>query len=66
MNTEGPVRFATFLLVPAGLILIALYPPIALLAIFGSYALSGPLFALLRHSRRGQRRTAEAGPEGQD
>jgi CDP-diacylglycerol---serine O-phosphatidyltransferase len=56
INSEGPVRFATFLLVPLGFILIALYPPTALLVIFGSYALSGPLFWLLKRARRGQRR----------
>jgi CDP-diacylglycerol--serine O-phosphatidyltransferase len=65
LNTEGPVRFATFLLVPLGFILIALYPPIALLAIFGTYALSGPLFWLLRH-RRKQQRAAETGGEAGD
>jgi len=56
LNSEGPVRFATFLLVPLGFILIALYPPTALLAIFGTYALSGPLFWVLKRMRRGQRR----------
>jgi hypothetical protein len=55
------VRFATFLLVPLGFILIALYPPTALLVIFGGYALSGPLFALLRFRRKQQRGTVEAG-----
>ena len=60
LDAEGPVRFATFLLVPAGFIMIALYPPYALLAIFGIYALSGPLFAILR-LRRKQHRVAEAG-----
>ena len=56
LDAEGPVRFATFLLVPLGFILIALYPPTALLAIFGTYALSGPLFWVLKRMRRGQRR----------
>jgi CDP-diacylglycerol--serine O-phosphatidyltransferase len=56
LNAEGPVRFATFLLVPLGFVLIALYPPTALLAIFGTYALSGPLFWVLKRLRRGQRR----------
>jgi CDP-diacylglycerol---serine O-phosphatidyltransferase len=64
VDTEGPVRFATFLLVPLGFILIAIKPAIALLAIFGSYALSGPLFALLRSRRRHQHRATEpGGPE---
>jgi CDP-diacylglycerol---serine O-phosphatidyltransferase len=56
LDAEGPVRFATFLLVPLGFILIALYPQTALLVIFGAYALSGPLFWLLRRSRRSQQR----------
>jgi CDP-diacylglycerol--serine O-phosphatidyltransferase len=60
LDTEGPVRFARFLLVPLGFILIAMKPPIALLAIFGSYALSGPLFWLLRN-RRKQQRASEVG-----
>jgi CDP-diacylglycerol--serine O-phosphatidyltransferase len=60
LDTEGPIRFAKILLVPLGFILIALYPPISLMAIFGVYALSGPLFWLLRH-RRKQQRAAGAG-----
>ncbi len=56
LNAEGPVRFATFLLVPLGFILIALYPPTALLAIFGFYALTGPALWLWRRLRRKQRR----------
>jgi CDP-diacylglycerol---serine O-phosphatidyltransferase len=59
LNSEGPVRFATVLLVPLGFVLIAIYPPTALMAIFGSYALSGPLFWLLRRFRRGQRLAAD-------
>jgi CDP-diacylglycerol---serine O-phosphatidyltransferase len=61
LNAEGPVRFATFLLVPLGFILIAVYPPTALLVIFGGYALSGPLSALLRWRRKRQQRILEAG-----
>jgi CDP-diacylglycerol--serine O-phosphatidyltransferase len=60
LESDGPVRFATFLLVPAGFALIALFHEIALIAIFGTYALSGPLAWVLRRLRRGQRRTAEA------
>jgi CDP-diacylglycerol---serine O-phosphatidyltransferase len=55
LHADGPVRFATFLLVPLGFVLIAIYPPTALLVIFGTYALSGPGFWLLRRTRRGQR-----------
>jgi len=63
LNSEGPVRFATFLLVPLGFILIALYPPTALLAIFGTYALSGPLVSLLRSRRKQQRAIEGGGPD---
>jgi CDP-diacylglycerol--serine O-phosphatidyltransferase len=63
LDAEGPVRFAKFLLVPAGFIMIALYPPYALLAIFGCYALSGPLFALLRLRRKQHRAEVAGGPE---
>jgi CDP-diacylglycerol--serine O-phosphatidyltransferase len=62
VNAEGPVRFATFLLVPLGFILIGMFRSYALLAIFGTYALSGPLFWLLKRLRRGQRRE----PQGTD
>jgi len=56
VNAEGPVRFATFLLVPLGFIMIAMFRSYALLAIFGCYALSGPLFGLLRLRRKHQQR----------
>ncbi len=61
LNAEGPVRFATFLLVPLGFILIAMFRSYALLAIFGAYALSGPLFAVVRWRRKKRQRLAEAG-----
>ncbi len=61
INAEGPVRFATFLLVPLGFVLIGLFRANALLVIFGGYALSGPLLWLVRRARRGQRRAVEAG-----
>ena len=63
LNAEGPVRFATFLLVPLGFILIAITPPTTLLVIFGGYALSGPLFALLRMRRK--QRALEAGGDSE-
>lgn len=47
------VPFGMLLLVVAALIALALYPPQTLLAVFGLYALSGPLMALLRRRRRG-------------
>jgi CDP-diacylglycerol---serine O-phosphatidyltransferase len=64
LNAEGPVRFATFLLVPLGFVLIAIWPSWALLTIFGSYALSGPLFWTIRRMRRNERRNAESGGHG--
>ncbi|MEO6079923.1 MAG: CDP-diacylglycerol--serine O-phosphatidyltransferase [Steroidobacteraceae bacterium] len=64
LDAEGPVRFATFLLVPLGFVLIAIYPPTALLAIFGTYALSGPLFWFVRRMRRDKRRSAGSGGRG--
>jgi len=63
MNLEGPVKFATFILVPLGLVLIARHPPISLLVIFGGYALSGPMFWLYRRTQRGRRRVAPRGTQ---
>jgi CDP-diacylglycerol--serine O-phosphatidyltransferase len=59
-DMEGPVRFMTFLLVPLGFVFIAVHPPLALLLIFGLYALSGPVLWLIRRHRRGQRQLHEA------
>jgi CDP-diacylglycerol--serine O-phosphatidyltransferase len=65
VNAEGPVRFATFLLVPLGFVLIAMFRSYALLAIFGTYALSGPLLWLVRRRRREHRHSQEGvGPGG--
>ena len=61
LNAEGPMRFATFLIVPLGFVLIAIDPPTSLLVIFGGYALSGPVFWLVRRIRRGRRRGADSG-----
>ena len=54
-NLEGPVRFATFILVPLVFVAIAAYPPTSLLVVFGGYALAGPLFWLVRRLRRSHR-----------
>jgi CDP-diacylglycerol--serine O-phosphatidyltransferase len=54
-NLDGPVKFASFIIVPLIFIAIALYPPTALLAIFGGYAVHAPLLWLVRRTRRGQR-----------
>ena len=45
------VPFWTLLLVVAALIALALYPPETLLIVFGLYALSGPVMALVRRRR---------------
>jgi len=66
LNMEGPVRFMTFLLVPLGFVLIALHPPIALLTIFGTYALSGPVLWLLKRQRRSHRHALESGKPPED
>jgi CDP-diacylglycerol--serine O-phosphatidyltransferase len=65
VNSEGPVRFATFLLVPLGFILIAIWPPTSLLVIFGTYALSGPLFWLVRYRSRHRHRIDAEGGRGE-
>lgn len=46
------VRFTQFVLVPLALVLIALHPPITLLVLFGSYALSAPLVWVWRKLRK--------------
>jgi CDP-diacylglycerol--serine O-phosphatidyltransferase len=65
LNLEGPVRFMTFLLVPLGFVLIAIDPPRALMLIFGTYALSGPVMWLVRRKRRGQRHAGPGGHSGE-
>ncbi len=57
------MKFATFILVPLGFVLIASYPPTSLLVIFGGYALSGPLLWLYRRSSRMRRRVTTRGPQ---
>jgi CDP-diacylglycerol--serine O-phosphatidyltransferase len=69
LNLGGPVRFATFLLVPLGFVLIAALiaatgPSVTLLVIFGAYALSGPFFWCIRRLGRDKRRGAESGGKG--
>ena len=60
VNLEGPVRFATFILVPLAFVFIASHPPLALLATFGTYAASGPVGWLIRRIRRNRRRPPDA------
>ncbi|MEO7774310.1 MAG: CDP-diacylglycerol--serine O-phosphatidyltransferase [Steroidobacteraceae bacterium] len=54
------VRFASFILVPLGFALIAIEPSTTLLAIFGTYALTGPVVWAARRLRRRRRHKAEA------
>jgi CDP-diacylglycerol--serine O-phosphatidyltransferase len=54
-NLNGPVKFATFILVPLVFVVIAIYPPTALLVIFGGYAAAGPIAWLYRRIRRSKR-----------
>ena len=61
LSSDGPIKFAPLILVPLGFVLIAIFPPGALLTIFGTYALSGPATWLYRRTRRGRRRVAEQG-----
>ena len=62
LNLEGPVKFATFILVPLIFVAIAVYPPTSLLVIFGGYALSGPVSWTYRRFRRSQRPAPGDGP----
>jgi CDP-diacylglycerol--serine O-phosphatidyltransferase len=55
VNLVGPVRFATFLIVPLIFIAIAVFPPVALLVLFGGYALWGAVHGIYRRLRRAQR-----------
>ncbi|MDR2215714.1 MAG: CDP-diacylglycerol--serine O-phosphatidyltransferase [Nevskiaceae bacterium] len=53
LNWDGPVKFATIVLVPLSFVLIAFHPPLSLLLVFGGYALSGPvLWAVHRRRKR--------------
>jgi CDP-diacylglycerol--serine O-phosphatidyltransferase len=65
-NLDGPVKFASFIIVPLIFIAIALYPPTALLAIFGGYAVHAPLLWVLRRLRRGHRPAPPATPPAAD
>ncbi len=62
LNMEGPVRFASFLLVPVAIILAASYAPYSLLLIFGGYALVSVLLSGLRRLRRRGRRESTTPP----
>jgi len=56
-----PVRFIWLVVVALGFVVIAPFPPIVLLAIFGSYALWAPLQSLWRRVRRKSRQARAGG-----
>jgi CDP-diacylglycerol--serine O-phosphatidyltransferase len=58
VNAGARVRFTHILFVPLAFVLLALYPPVVLLVIFGSYALSAPLTWAFRKLRRRNRGAA--------
>lgn len=60
LDLAGPVKFATFILVPLLFVAIAAHPPLTLLVLFGGYAVAGPLFWLVRRLRRGTRPASDA------
>ena len=62
-NLNGPVKFATFIIVPLVFVAIAVYPPMTLLVVFGGYAVAGPLSWLYRRLRRSHR-SPPAAPAG--
>lgn len=64
LNVEGRVKFATLILVPLAFVFIASHPPLALLTVFGGYALSGPVLWAIHRQRRGRRRPTDAGSAG--
>jgi CDP-diacylglycerol--serine O-phosphatidyltransferase len=58
VNAGARVRFTHILFVPLAFVLLALYPPVVLLVIFGCYALSAPLTWVYRKLRRRNRGAA--------
>lgn len=61
VNLEGPVRFATLVLVPVAIVVVFSHAPLSLLLLFGGYALSGPASWLMRRMRR---RKSQGGDTG--
>ena len=52
VDAGARVKFAYIILVPVAFAIIATHPPVALLALFGTYAMSGPALWLYRRMRR--------------
>jgi CDP-diacylglycerol--serine O-phosphatidyltransferase len=52
VDAGGRVRFTYIVIVPLAFVLLALYPQVVLLLLFGGYALSAPLIWLFRKLRR--------------
>jgi CDP-diacylglycerol--serine O-phosphatidyltransferase len=61
-NLGGRVPFTYLLIVPLVFILIAVNPPVVLFLLFATYALSGPMLALLRLRRRARRHAGQGDP----
>ena len=61
VHLTGRVRFAYAILIPMVFVVIAVYPPVVLLVLFGAFALSAPCVAIYRRLRR---RPAIAGGTG--
>ncbi len=57
INLGGRIPFGYIVLVPLTFMLIAIKPPVVLLILFGLYALSGPVWWMIRGGRRAERST---------
>ena len=57
INLGGRIPFGYIVLVPLTFMLIAIKPPVVLLILFGLYALSGPVWWMIRGGRRAGRST---------
>jgi CDP-diacylglycerol--serine O-phosphatidyltransferase len=58
INLGGRIPFGYIALVPLTFVLIAIKPPVMLFILFGLYALSGPVWWLVRRSIRRSRSVA--------
>ncbi|MDE2303946.1 MAG: phosphatidylcholine/phosphatidylserine synthase [Gammaproteobacteria bacterium] len=52
VDVSARVRFTHILLVPVAFVLLAIWPPVTLLLVFGGYALSAPAVWIVRRIRR--------------
>ena len=56
LNLTGRVKFAYVLIIPLIFMIISLNPPVVLFGLFFAYAMSGPVLAMARRTRRQRRR----------